>query len=438
MVMLGGISITTNLLKPASPMDEMTGMKDMKEQPSMGDMLRVDGSSNPIPVTVESVKPALLEASVRYTGSIYPYLQVTVYPRIMGQLTQYSAYPGDKVKAGQILARLNATEVSTEVEEAIAELNAAKSEAQIAKTELQEQYQEIKRMKAESDYLEQRLQRTQQGLLIWGAIPRVEFDRQRSEAVAAKASLSSAKIKLEHLQAQIAKTQAGILQANRKIQRLQVIESYKAIASPISGIVQERMVDPGIVVQPGMGILKIGDYSKVRLQANVAQQSLAGIEIGSPIVARIIGNSTAQPITGRVTSIFPKAGEETRTVTVEAVVNNPQRRILAGQAVEMQIITTRKPDALSVPQAALTESNGKQVVWVVAANSAQQKSVITGLTSGDRIEITSGLQPGDQVIVSGQERLFANSQVKAVNDSAVPVTSPSNPHQNHSSTVNNR
>lgn len=423
MVMLSGISIATTLLKPPSPMDEMQGMKGMKEKPSMEDMMRVDASSNPIPVTVEAIKPALLEASVRYTGSINPYLQVTVYPRVMGQLTEYSAYPGDRVKAGQVLARLGATELSTEVEEANAELNAAKSEEQIARRELEEQHREIERMTAESDYLDTRLQRTEQVLLAQGAIPRVEFDKQRSESVAAKASLNAAKIKVEHMQAQIAKSRAGVLQSERKIQRLKVIEGYKAIASPISGIVQERMVDPGIVVQPGMGILKIGDYSKVRLQANVAQQSLAGIEIGSPIVARIIGNSTAKPIEGRVTSIFPKAGEQTRTVTVEAIVDNPGGQILAGQAVEMQIITSRKPNALSVPQAALTESDGKQAVWVVAGQSAKQKFVATGLTSGDRVEVTSGLQPADLVIVSGQERLFENSQVVAVDDSGQPVAS---------------
>lgn len=155
-------------------------MKCMTQKPSMEEMMRVDGSTNPIPVTFEAIKPDLLEASVRYTGSIHPYIQVTVYPRVMGQLTEYSAYTGDRVQAGQILARLNATELSTEVEEAAAELNAAKSEEQIARTELQEQDQEIKRMEAESDYLEQRLQRTEQGLLIWGAIPRIEVDRQRA------------------------------------------------------------------------------------------------------------------------------------------------------------------------------------------------------------------------------------------------------------------
>ncbi|NMF61678.1 efflux RND transporter periplasmic adaptor subunit (plasmid) [Brasilonema octagenarum UFV-E1] len=416
--LIGGISIVTKQFKPSS---SMAGMEDMKGM-SMEDMMRVDGSSNPTPVKVESIKSGLMEASVRYTGTVRPYLEVTVYPRVGGQLTEYSAYPGSKVKAGQVLARLTATELSDEVEEATTEMEAAKAEERATREELDEQRQEIQRMAAESTYLDTRVQRTEQVLLNSGAIARNDFDKQKSEATAAKASLGGAKVKLERMQAQIAKAQAQVAQAKVKIQRLKVIESYKIITSPITGIVQERMADPGVVVQPGMGILKIGDYRKVRLQANVAQQNLAGVEIGSPVVARVIGNST-KTIKAKVTSIFPKAGEETRTVTVESVVDNPGGQILAGQAVQMQIITARKPNALSVPQAALVESEGKQAVWVLAGKSAKRKFITTGLTTGDRVEATSGLQPGDLVITSGQERLIENASVAAIDDSGQPVAS---------------
>lgn len=400
----------------------MAGMEGMEHTKgmSMEDMMRVDGSSNPTPVKVESVHLSLMEASVRYTGSVRPYLEVTVYPRVTGQLTEYSAYPGYKVKAGQVLARLNATELSAEVEEAIAQMEAAKAEEQATKKELDEQLREIERMAAESIYLEKRLERTQEVLLNSGAIARNDFDRQKSEATAAKAALGAAKVKLERIQAQIARAQAGVAEAKVKIQRLQVIEGYKNITSPITGIVQERMADPGVVVQPGMGILKIGDYRQVRLQANVSQQNLTGVKIGSPIVARAIGNDTKN-IKGRVTSIFPKAGEETRTVTVEAVVDNPHGQIMAGQAVEMQIITAHKPNTLSISQAALIEYAGKPAVWVAEGKSAKRKFVTTGLTSGDRTEITNGLQPGDLVITSGHERLIANSQVAAVDDAGQPI-----------------
>lgn len=155
-VLIGSISIVTNWLKPPSLMAGMEGMEDMKGM-SMEDMMRVDGSANSTPVTVESIKPSLLKASVRYTGTVRPYQEVTVYPRVGGQLTEYTAYPGNQVKAGQVLARLSATELSTEVEEAIAEMEATKAEAQAAREELDEQRQEIERMAAESNYLETRV-----------------------------------------------------------------------------------------------------------------------------------------------------------------------------------------------------------------------------------------------------------------------------------------
>ena len=269
-ILMGGISVATSVLKPASSMAGMEGM-------SMDDMMRVDGSANSTPVTIETVQPSPLEASVRYTGTVRPYQEVTVYPRVTGQLTEYSAYPGDVVQAGQVLARLSAAELSSEVDSAIAEVEAAKSEEQAAIREQDEQRQEIERLTAEGTYLATRLDRTQKALLNSGAIAQNEFDKQKSELNAAQASLRAAKVKVDRLQAQIARVRAGVAQAKVKVQRLKVINDYKIIASPITGTIQERLVDPGVVVQPGMGILKVGDYSKARLQANVPQQSLAAI-----------------------------------------------------------------------------------------------------------------------------------------------------------------
>ncbi|BAU15778.1 hypothetical protein LEP3755_63430 (plasmid) [Leptolyngbya sp. NIES-3755] len=414
-ILIGGVSVATSLLKPASSMAGMEGM-------SMDDMMRVDGSANPTPVTIETIQPKPFEASVRYTGTVRPYQEVTVYPRVTGQLTEYSVYPGDVVQAGQVLARLSASELSSEVDSAIAEVEAAKSDEQAAIREQDEQRQEVARLTAEGTYLATRLDRTQKVLLNSGAIAQNEFDKQKSELTAAQASLRAAKVKVDRMAAAIAKAKANAAQAEVKVQKLKAINDYRIIASPITGTVQERLVDPGVVVQPGMGILKVQDSSKVRLQVNVPQQNLAAIQIGSPIMARLVGNA-AQEVRGQVTSIFPKAGEDTRTVTVEAVVENPSRRIVAGQAVEMQIITDRKLNTVSVPQTAISEAAGKSTVWIMVGQQAQRKAVTVGLTSGDRVEITSGLQPGDQVITSGQQRLIDNAKVVAVDESGQRVAS---------------
>jgi len=106
-----------------------------------------------------------------------------------------------------------------------------------------------------------------------------------------------------------------------------------------------------MVVQPGMGIFKIGDYSRIRLQANVAQQDAVNIRLGSPITAKIAG--TDMTIKGQVSSIFPDTNSETRTVTVESIVNNPSGKLLSGQFIDMEIITESQPNVLTVPQSAV-------------------------------------------------------------------------------------
>ena len=150
----GGILLVAHQISPANSMGGHDG-HDMSGM-SHDDMMRVDGAFNPIPVTVEMIQAGEFEAGVSYTGSIMPYQEVIVYPRISGQLTNYSVYPGDRIEAGQVLAQLNATELSTELAGARAEAYAMQTSLQASHVEIAEQAQEIARVQAELDYLQQR------------------------------------------------------------------------------------------------------------------------------------------------------------------------------------------------------------------------------------------------------------------------------------------
>lgn len=416
-VLSSAILLITQQIKPANSMAGMEG-HDMSGM-SHDEMMRVDGAFNPVPVTVEVVQPGNFEAGVSYTGSIMPYQEAVVYPRVAGQLTNYSVYPGDRVEAGQILAELIADERSTELAEARAEADAMNTSLQVSQVEIDEQVQEIARLQAELDYL-----KLQQGrfakLTEAGATSQNEYDVVATEMAAKEAAIQGAKAKLARLQTQVTREQARVTQAQAQVNTASVMQSYTTLQAPISGIVQSRMVDPGVVVQPGMGVLKIGDYSRVRLQANVAQQDAGYIRVGTPIRAQVPG-ATAEPLTGSVTSIFPQTNNDTRTVVVEALIDNPQGRLLSGQYLEMTLLTESRNNTLSVPQAALVEYNGEPSVWVMVGTTAERRTVETGMVSGDQIAITSGLNPGDQVITSGHSRLVPDVQVAVVDDAGVPI-----------------
>ncbi|BAY86065.1 hypothetical protein NIES267_55710 [Calothrix parasitica NIES-267] len=421
----GGILAVTNQLKPASSMAGMEG-HDMSGM-SHDDMMQVNGSFNPTPVTVKVVKPSLLSASVQYTGSIHPYQEVTVYPRIAGQLTNYSVYPGDKVSSGQSLATLDAAEKITQVAEAAANADSMETELEASQIEVNEQRQEIERLKAELEY--QQKKRDRYALLVKeGAISQDQYDIEDTNTKTAAAALKTAQVKLRRLEAQVRSARSNVKQARAKSATASVMKGYTKIQSPIAGIVQERMVDPGVVVQPSMGILKIGEYQRVRLRANVSQRDAAKIRVGTPIVAKVPG-SNVKEITGRVTSIFPQTNNDTRTVTIEAVVDNPGNQLLSGQFLEMQIITERQPNALTVPQSALTQFKDKTAVWVVDGDTAKRKIVTTGLVSGEQIEITSGLNPGEIVITSGHSRLIENQTVSVVDEAGETLALGNNQSQ---------
>jgi len=416
-VLSSAILLITQQIKPANSMGGHEG-HDMSGM-SHDEMMRVDGAFNAVPVIVEVVQPGNFEAGVSYTGSIMPYQEAVVYPRVAGQLTNYSVYPGDRVEAGQVLAELIADERSTELAEARAEADAMNTSLRVSQVEIDEQRQEIARLQAELDYLNLQRDRFAK-LTAEGATSQNEYDAVATEVAAKEAALGQAQAKLTRLNAQVTREQARVGQAEARVNTAAVMQGYTTLQAPISGIVQSRMVDPGVVVQPGMGVLKIGDYSRVRLQANVAQQDAGYIRVSTPIRAQVPG-ATDEPLTGSVTSIFPQTNNDTRTVVVEALIDNPQGRLLAGQYLEMTLLTKSQSNTLSVPQAAVVEYNGDPSVWVMVGTTAERRTVETGMVNGDRIAITSGLNPGDQVITSGHSRLVPGVQVAVVDDTGNPV-----------------
>ena len=121
---------------------------------------------------------------------------------------------------------------------------------------------------------------------------------------------------------------------------------------------------PGVLVQPGMAILKIAQTDRVRLQANVGEKDVASIRVGS----RVTVTTTAAgqpPVAARVTAVFPFVDQGSRTAVVEALVENASRRFLPGQYVTMQFVTGERSGALTVPVGAVTRMGGKATVWLV-------------------------------------------------------------------------
>ena len=384
------------------------------------------------PIQAAPVVREPIAGTVTYTGSVEAFSEEEIYPRVTGRIIEMLVYPGDAVRAGQVVARLDDIELSSRVQEAegmaaTARANRAQMEADVvaARHGVVQMEKELAMVEAELGYARGVSARSER-LVGVGAISRQEFENDGSMASALEAKHEAARAKLEQARAMEAASRkkleaadAMIAQSAAALRTATVTRDYVTIEAPSQGYVVKRLVAPGVLVQPGMAILKIAQIDRVRLQANVGERDLAEIRVGAPVVVRSLASGQAA-LRARVTSVFPFVDQGPRTAVVEALVENPARRLLPGQYVAMTIVTGERPGALTVPRAAVARLGRAPTVWVARDGLAERREVVTGLENADRIEIRSGLAEGERVVARGREALYAGARVVEAGPAAPP------------------
>ncbi len=448
-------------------------------RPTMDMTMRVSAGGAAFPVTLARVERRRMTGTVIYTGSVVPFAEEDIYPRVTGRIVEMPVYPGDAVRPGQVVARLDDAELSSRVREATAattaaEANVAQMEADVvaashgvtqmerevamtvadvaaAREGVVQMERELAMVEAEASYQEPLLAREEQ-LFRVGAVSRQDVENARAMAAATQAKGQAARAKVNQARAMVLSAQAkaeaararleqaGAMEASARRKRdamaamagqsqaqlgtAQVVRDYVNILAPSAGYVVKRLVAPGVLVQPGMAILKIAQIDRIRLQANVGEKDLPSIRVGSPVTVTTTGPEPV-PITASVTSVFPFVDQGPRTAVVEAIVENPGRRLLPGQYVTMQFVTGERVDALTVPRTAVARMGGKTRVWAIEGDQAQPREVTTGLENPDLVEVVRGLVGTDRVVARGHEGLYAGARVTDV--SGVKKTVPTAP-----------
>ncbi len=441
------------------------------DRPAMDMTMRVTAGDTPFPVALASVERGPVRGGVIYTGSVAPLNEEDIYPRVMGRIVEIPVYPGDAVRPGQVVARLDDVELGSRVQEAAAgtaaaEANLAQMEADVlaarhgvsqmdrevgmaaadvaaARDGVTQMEKEQAMVEAETEYQELLLAREER-LFRSGAVSRQDVENARAMTASARAKVQAARAKVAQARSMVASAEARAdaarakaeqakameasalrkrdamtamaAQSRAQLRTAEVVRDYVTIVAPSAGYVVKRLVAPGVLVQPGMAILKIAQIDRVRLQANVGERDLASIKVGSAVAVTTTGD-VQPPLAARVTSVFPFVDQGARTAVVEAVVENTGRRFLPGQYVVMQFVTGERADALGVPRGAVSRMGQKAVVWVVTDGRAEPREVSTGLENPERVEITRGLSGDERIVVRGHEGLYAGARVAEVSPS---------------------
>lgn len=440
-------------------------------RPTLAMTMQVSGSAAAFPVALAPVERRAITRTVTYTGSVAPFAEEDIYPRVMGRIVEMPVYPGDAVRSGQVVVRLDDVELGSRVREAAAaataaEANLAQMEADVvaarhgvtqmdreldmtvadvavARDGVTQMEKELAMVEAEAEYQEQ-LAAREERLFRTGAVSRQDVENARAMVASARAKVAAARAKVSQANAMVTSAQAKVDAARARAEQAkameasalrkrdamaamatmsraqlrtaEVVRDYVTIVASSPGYVVKRLVAPGVLVQPGMAILKIAQVDRVRLQANVGEKDVASIRVGAPVTVTTADGRA--PVAARVTAVFPFVDQGPRTAVVEALVDNPGRRFLPGQYVTMEFVTGERTEALSVPRGAVARLGGNARVWIVADGRAQPREVTTGLENPERVEITRGLRGDERVVARGHEPLYAGARVSDAGNAA--------------------
>jgi RND family efflux transporter MFP subunit len=209
---------------------------------------------------------------------------------------------------------------------------------------------------------------------------------------------------LQALRAQVQQAQSSLRDAQAQL-------AQTRIASPIEGIVSERRMDPGAMATPGAPILTVVDIRRLWLDVPVQEQEAAQVTPGLRAEARF----DAQPgrvYSGRVIRLNPAANPQSRAVTARVEIQNSDRRIKPGMFGRVRLVTERRPNVLVVPREAVVRDENAAYVFVAQEETAIRRPVQIGEEQGDVIEIRSGVEPGDQVLVQGHQQLKDGAKIR--------------------------
>jgi multidrug efflux pump subunit AcrA (membrane-fusion protein) len=358
-------------------------------------------------VRVEALGAVRLPATVEAVGTVRSRTQTLVASKVMGYVREVRVREGDRVEAGQLLVAVEELEFATRVDRAAAGLREASASRDEAKQMLEEAEAGLVSAKAEHAYAEVTAMRYRK-LLTEELISVQDFDSVEAKRKSAAAVVEQARARILSLRAREAQAHQRIEQATAELRVAEITLGDARIMAPMAGIVVEKRVEPGSLAVPGQPLLTLEDPRHYRLEALVGESAMARVSVGQTVP--VVLDSLPRSVEGRVVEVIPAADPASRSVAVRLDLppDLPIRSGVFGRA----RFPGGERTVLLVPVSALVERGQLEGVYVVdALGRAALRVVTVGQRDGDRVEVLSGLDPGERVVVDGVVRVRDGSQV---------------------------
>lgn len=395
----------------------------------------------PIAVDVEIAATAPLESAREYTGTTQPLQEVAIRAQAEGQMRQLNIDVGDQVERGQTLAQIDDSLLSAATLEAEAELASRRTEISQLQTQVSDAKTQVEQSRLQLQQSESDASRYNK-LAREGAVSQQQAEQSRTQAKTAAQVLLSSKEKVRNQEQGIEAANDRIEAQKAVIAQRQERRSYAILTAPIDGTVLTRSTEQGNLVQVGNELLRLGDFSQVKVTVQVSELDLANVRLGGAAKVKLDAFPKQQSV-GRVTQISPAANPTSRLVPVEVTIPNPTGKVGSGLLARVSF-TQSNPDRIVVPLSALQDDRSKNkpssdkpssskasnnktkgnakpkktsgTVFVVTGEGEQAKVAARSVTLGEqmdgKVQILSGLNPGDRFVSRSSKPLKDGDSVR--------------------------
>ena len=372
-----------------------------------GDANDTDHTNDTPTAQIATAQRGDISHTLRLAGQFQPYQMVDVHPKVTGYMVKINVDIGDRVRKGQTLAVLEIPELTAQLQGTVYDVQRTKDDIVRAQHEIARD--DATHAALHADY--QRLLETSKAQP--GLIAQQELDDAQGKDLSSAAQVDAAK-------SAAASAEQHAQMANSDNRRVQAMQNYTNVVAPLDGVVVWRYADTGALIQSGdnsndqdLPIVKLSQSGLLRLRMPVPENDVKYVHIGDPMEVRV--DAIGRTFTGKVVRFTREVDFETRTMETEVDVDNKDLSITPGMYANTQMQLAAAKNVVTIPVDSIVLHGNQDTVYMLGAdNHVHLRGVQVGIRGSKLAQIVSGLQPGDRVILGGQEKYSEGQEIKPI------------------------
>ena len=351
----------------------------------------------PVKVQTFEVKSSPIQQTVFGTGTLEGKNRLAVSPRETGAICELYADQGDTVKAGTLLVEMDSEDI-------VQQLKVAEAELTVAQAALQRIDAEIRSAKANLEYADSMFKRSEK-LLSGNIESRSTYDKNRQNMLVAKAELEQAEKHRIEAESTLVKHQAQIAYYKTKL-------AETRLTAPFNALIVRRNREQGAIVNPGVSIMDIVDTSAIWASVWVDETQIAHLRNG--LAADVVFRTLPQQrFIGKICRLWRETDRETREYKVDIALEKLPPNWTLGQRLEVFIKVSEQKTCVNIPANLVSWKNNQPFVLAVVDGKITERPVKLGIRSQNKVEIVSGLQNDDKIVMQPQKNLsYINRRIK--------------------------